>query len=163
MTTDLPTFLLARLAEDEAVARAAVGKYRSESWHLGRYDETVLCFPPSSPEKVAWNLEHNGPERAAEHAEWGGFVTDDQTAPHIARHDPARVLAEVAAKRAIVASLDLTPCPCQTSSRCVIHDSSAGPPEFARERYVDFVTEVALRHLASVYTDHPDYDERWRP
>ena len=71
---------------------------------------------------------------------------------HIARHDPARVLRDVAAKRAILemhtwtASLDgcwscsgdhgadPTPAPCGT-----------------------------LRHLAAVYAVHPDYNTKWAP
>ncbi|MER7331692.1 MULTISPECIES: DUF6221 family protein [unclassified Micromonospora] len=71
-------------------------------------------------------------------------------------------LAELDAKRRILAALDLTPCPCARSQRCVIHDSSAGPPEFAVERYVDPVTEMILSAMALPYDDKPGYQERWR-
>jgi hypothetical protein len=135
----LTEFLLARIAEDEAMARAAVGEHRSEAWHLGDYDETVLCFPPSSAEKIAWNLENFGPERAAEHERWGGFTTDPDTAPHIVRHDPARTLAECEAKWAIVAAAE----------------------EFGMWR--GGMADVVLCELATVYADHPDYQNEWLP
>lgn len=60
---------------------------------------------------------------------------------HVLRHDPARVLAEVEAKRRIV---DL----CDTET-----PETGGLPLAIR----------TLRLLALPYADHPDYDEAWRP
>lgn len=60
---------------------------------------------------------------------------DPDNAAHIARHDPARVLREVAAKRAIV------------------------------ERYAkapDWAGGEDVRLLAAVWSDHPDYRQEWR-
>lgn len=66
----------------------------------------------------------------------------------IARHDPARVLRDVAAKRAIVDDLAQS-------------DSSAQrtgiPP------YLYGGLHLALRLLASAYADRPGYREAWRP
>jgi hypothetical protein len=71
---------------------------------------------------------------------------------HIARHDPARVLREVAAKRAILAG----------------HSTVTGwnwPDQSDGSVQMDYVEALrrTLRHLAAVYSDHPDYDEAWRP
>jgi hypothetical protein len=63
-------------------------------------------------------------------------------AAHIARHDPARVLREVAAGRATLGSLQE-------------HDECLG-----RGCRLAFLAEV--RRRAMVYGDHPDYDEAWR-
>jgi hypothetical protein len=60
-----------------------------------------------------------------------------RTADHIARHDPARVLREVEAMRGIL--------------------------EAHRRVPTDSGLAVAVHHLATVYADHPDYDEAWRP
>jgi hypothetical protein len=85
-----------------------------------------------------------------------GFViaeaSSDFTAHHIARHDPARVLREVAAKRAILAG----------------HSTVTGwnwPDQSDGSVQMDYVEALrrTLRHLAAVYSDHPDYDEAWRP
>jgi hypothetical protein len=62
----LTEFLLTRIAEDEAVARAA---------------------------EQTWDSDRDG-------GWWVGCDPDTQA--HIARHDPARVLTECEAKRAIV-------------------------------------------------------------
>lgn len=61
-------------------------------------------------------------------------VVSEEGMAHLMRHDPARVLADVAAKRAIV-------------------DDYAEVPSTARLR--------PLRWLAEVWRDHPDYDAEW--
>lgn len=115
----LAAFLLARIEEDEADAEAAHGF----DWHV----HTGLSG------HVTTSI---GSDAA---------VCATRTAEHIARHDPARVLAECAAKRAIVESLD------------------------SHERYPDaYPGMVALadwhvRVLAAVHADHPDYRPEWRP
>jgi hypothetical protein len=63
---------------------------------------------------------------------------------HIARHDPARVLAEVAAKRQIVELHFL-----RSSGRLCNEDDDLWPCE-------------TLRLLARPYVDHPDYRHEWR-
>lgn len=60
---------------------------------------------------------------------------------HIIRHDPARVLAEIEAKRALVDEFE----------RC-------GPNT---EGYSGLRFAVAV--IATVYADHPDYREEWKP
>lgn len=60
---------------------------------------------------------------------------------HIANWHPARVLAECEAKRRIVE----------------MHQRWDGDPNDYGQ------TEHVLRFLALPYSDHPDYDEAWRP
>ena len=63
---------------------------------------------------------------------------------HIARHDPARILREVAAKRALMAS----------------HDIGHDPCEAHGAMYESVPCDVIL-HLAAVYSSHPDYQQEW--
>ena len=84
-------FLLARIAEDEAGARAVVG------------------------DRNAWDTP-----------EWDA-----------SRWSPWRVLDECEAKRRIV------------------DDVQCG--------WFDTDLAGACKHLAAVYSDHPDYDEEWKP
>lgn len=57
--------------------------------------------------------------------------------------DPARVLAECEAKRRIVEGL-------RGIAENTVSLSDSSP-------------HAVLRHLASVYADHPDYRDEWRP
>jgi hypothetical protein len=59
---------------------------------------------------------------------------------HVLRWSPARVLAECEAKRRIV---------------------EGEPARIANDRHSQW--ERTLRDLAAVYSDHPGYDEEWRP
>jgi hypothetical protein len=117
---DLVSFLAARLDEDEAAALACqtpgpwvAATHPSVSWIVTGADGDCVVSNEGSPT----------PEEAA----------------HIARHDPARVLREVAAKRAIVASYE-----------------DAATHEFAG-------LQVAVGHLAAAYGEHPDYRPEWAP
>lgn len=61
-----------------------------------------------------------------------------------------RRLADIAAKRAIVAKY----------TDCVRFEDETGEPTFGASAAT---LQDVLRHLASVYSDHPDYREEWRP
>ena len=65
-------------------------------------------------------------------------------------YHPARVLAECAAKRAIVDDL----------SRFLANADAAG----ARSDHPTLMAgiELQLRHLAAPYANHPDYDPAWK-
>lgn len=75
---------------------------------------------------------------------------------HSRRHGPARVLREVAAKRELLElHYDGNPGPgdvhyCGTCHDYYKHDAEDWPCE-------------TVRVLASAYSDHPDFDEEWRP
>lgn len=112
---DLIEFLTARLDEDEAVARAAVGVADEPGYLLGR--EVIVPFP-----------DH---------------VTAGLMADRFA--SPARVLQEVAAKRALLAD--------------------HGGPDPEHIYCCTCADEVypcpPVRYVASVYADHDDYDPAW--
>jgi hypothetical protein len=121
-TLTLTDFLLARFAEDEAVARAASG----DRW------DRLSDGDPKFRKVVAWGLTPIGAMNA------------EQDADHIARHDPARALAEVETKRRTLALLD------EVGER--------GIP-----RLTIYTRDLLPRLLALPYASHPDYDESWRP
>ncbi|MFE9337788.1 DUF6221 family protein [Streptomyces sp. NPDC007063] len=119
--SDLVAFLRARLDEDETMARKAASR---------------------QPRSAAWTHEPDGKVRAGDGTPVAKHAWADEGA-HITRHDPARVLAEVDARRRILRwHLDEECC-----SVCL--DDVEGCPLF--------------RALALPYADHPDYREEWRP
>ena len=143
-TTTLTDFLLARIAEDEAVARdAGSGAW---SWDHGAGD---MCNEVDCPYGQLMQVKADG--RLYELMSVHGYDVHEgwQGAAHIARHDPTRVLAECAAKRRIVQSRPAigTPGP----AIHVVHE------EVARQR------EYVFQLLALPYADHPDYDASWSP
>lgn len=123
---ELVDFLRARLDEDETVAREAGG----ESWPM--------------PERVGYeNLE----SVSGEVVMYGDSWRDDM-GPHIARHDPARVLADVEAKRRIVDRYAKI---------------AAGNGETTELAFHEQGLFEAVLYLASAYAYHPDYSEEWKP
>jgi hypothetical protein len=117
----LVEFLQARLAEDELTALAAV----DDSPH--------------------WRASYDYRDVKDEHGHY--VVQADprypslEQAAHIARHSPARVLADVEAKRAVIADY--------------LRLDAAGEL-LARGRVEDI-----LRSLCSVFSEHPDYNTSW--
>jgi Family of unknown function (DUF6221) len=130
---DITAFLGARLDEDERAAKAACLQRRSLAWSV-------------DPEEWAAGVgvkDGEGKSVAVAHGTY--------RAEHIARHDPARVLADVAAKRAIVALHDDE----GGAHECVGHDSAWGT-------VTDYERDCrTLRLLAAPYADHPDFDPAW--
>ena len=133
---DVIAFIEARLDEDEATAKAAASVAGPDWW----FDlaDSYLKSPPGS--FVADTM--NAP---------GG---DEAIGPFFARHDPARVLREVEAKRAILAE----------------HGPADGGRDAGRCRVCTAITHTGMGHadarrfrapcptllfLAAVYSDHP--------
>lgn len=88
MSADLAEFLLARIAEDEAVARAAITRTSDGEharWVATEDGDSVYL-------DILGATVATGP--------YGGGIGDE--AHHIGRWDPARVLAECEARRRIV-------------------------------------------------------------
>lgn len=144
--TDIAQFLAARLAEDENCARLVLSDYGGHvpNWQV----------PSTGVLVVGEDLHPLG---------------DGPLVEHIARHDPARVLAEVAAKRAIVAMHE-------QAEKLVWDPRPAGTPvrEPRREpagycstcQVEDGVIHGTwpcdtLKHLATVYSEHPDFNPAW--
>jgi len=139
--SDLVAFLRARLAEDEQTARAA----------------------PAGPwtyERVFSDLSGavmDGPLISGEHTD--GYI-DPESAAHIARHDPARVLAEVDAKRRIIDQHVAAVLP-GGQVPDVIYCPTCNGPDWDMYPMPDGCT--TLRLLALPYAGHEDYREEWRP
>ncbi|MFD5217476.1 DUF6221 family protein [Streptomyces tendae] len=118
---DLVQWLRAQLADDERIARAAHAPNWSTDGRRGL---------------------HYGVED-----EW---ITDALTtadADHMARHDPARVLREIDAKRQVIAEHD-------------VYGRKLG--ERMDCQSLDFPCRT-LRLLALPYADRPGYRPDWRP
>jgi hypothetical protein len=162
-TPELPAFLLARIAEDEATARAAT----PPPWTVEKFDdERGACWGINGPlldgenypEEVVgvdFDRRYNYP--------MGGCSTAD-TAAHIARWDPARVLAEATTERAIVAEhASVTP-PNSEKTYCRICVAPNGWGTWGSFRGsppgVHYPC-LTLRLLAIPYAEHPDYRKEW--
>jgi Family of unknown function (DUF6221) len=114
---DLLAFLRERLDEDEQVAQAALD-----------IDARVFA-PPEFTVTYQW-------ARMTRHQSGGRGTGFEPGAP-----SPARVLADVAAHRAIVDWID---------------------GELADDATQQMPWDLAC-HLAAVHADHPDFREEWRP
>lgn len=150
---DLITWLRAQLDEDERIARAAA--QHGATWRAGE--------PGIYPSNTA---THPGPIITGT---WGDL--DDDYAQHIARHDPARVLAEVEAKRQIIdAYLPPGESP-HPGLPCVNYE---GQDPAQRDEYSSCSRHIAamehritkdhvLRLLALPYADRDGYLDEWAP
>lgn len=75
---------------------------------------------------------------------------------HIARHDPARVLADIAAKRAIVAW-------CSERDKVQINAGDPSDPQnYIEGEYSHGPDSVVLRLLVQPFAEHADFDPAWR-
>ncbi|MET9728696.1 DUF6221 family protein [Streptomyces zaomyceticus] len=142
---DLIAFLRARLDEDDQTARAA-GAELGPDW---LYDA----------ERGWVRAAREGDGIATGHQEF----LDSEHGHHIARHDPARVLAEVDAKRQMVALHG--PVILRAGGGAAHFDTtrvcrSCEPPKQFPETAWPCPT---LRLVALPYADHPDYQDAWRP
>jgi hypothetical protein len=158
--SDLTEFILARIADDEAVARAATpGPWAwqppsKDSWPQG--DESLVApgdeWQPDSyfGGCTEFLREFHGTRELEDGSHlhrttrtvvsgWGydasGTDADDEDRAHIARHDPTRVLAQCAAYRLIVA---------EHTGYGEDHSDTSHPCD-------------TLRALASIWSSHPDY------
>jgi hypothetical protein len=135
----LVEFLRARLDEDEAAAKAA---------HPGpwTYETEVGGFGPVGWVRVPLPMHKGAYTGLTRFTPLG--TQDAETCAHIARHDPARVLREVDAKRALLAGHEGV-------HRC----------DWGEHRGPDMLGGwcKTVCTLAAVYSDHPDYQESWKP
>jgi hypothetical protein len=156
-------FLLARIAEHEAFALAAraLQDHALDRWWV------------------------DGPAEVS--GKWWVYATGEKfhhqaMAEHVARHDPNRVLAECEAKRQIVdLHYPLIECvewfdapgigEAPVCPSCRPKDPSVWNPPMGQagirpEGFVPTYTLApcpTLRALASMYADHPDYQDEWKP
>ena len=138
-------FLLERIAEDEAAATAA------GNLQFWRYDN----------EPLGWSLENDGGERIL--TVDPGTIAVGNYWNHAARHLPARVLAECAAKRAIVEryleNLDRVMAYRNPRWRDAMNDSDRFEHRLQEARCATSLEDCWS--LASTYAEHPDYQQEW--
>lgn len=153
--SDLVEFLEARLAEDEAVAREAITPDRP-----GTHWEWESTADDDDPESPRWlRTVEEFPTKSGV-GDLPGFPLYGCTADpspamnHIARQDPARILREVAAKRAVMIAAD----DATSYDMTVESDRGVGSRNMIEDPYVG---DVILRALASAYSDHPDFNPDW--
>ncbi|MFE2911260.1 DUF6221 family protein [Kitasatospora indigofera] len=138
MTADLAGFLRARLDDTAAKAQAAI-RDGAARWH------TEL------------DRVHDGYAVADEQ---GRPVVHDEGSPsigqaaHIAEHDPARVLAEVDAKRRILKAHPYRRAPGWDRPGHIGYECRQCATEYEC---------ATLRLLALPYAAHPDYRPEWAP
>lgn len=131
----LSEFLLARIAEDEQGARDAAADQgtwvtNTPKYHSGYVDAGKLSIVV---------------DRGSEDRE---IPAAEVKAAHIARWDPARVLAECEAKRKAVAEYG-----------AVVESGGADPDNC--DSCIQSTARAMLRALAEVYREHPDYRPEW--
>jgi hypothetical protein len=166
MASDLVAFLAARLDEDEAAAREATAgpwEWEQEIKDPAEWGDDGLHLVSKA---VTWmDSGGGGPHPTVVLSGWGhdawGLNVEDGDKAHIARHDPARVLRDVAAKRAILAEYK--------ESLQFPYDLPEGiadgrdDDERERDAYLIDLLDGVVRHLAAVYSGHPGYREEWKP
>ena len=138
----LTKFLLARIAEDEVDARRAFGldlaaRLKDQAERVAHQHGSAT--PPDEP-------------NAADRLWW----TTQDVVQWLAPYGPARVLAEYEAKRRIVTEW------LEGVNRLDEH----GRPTHMFDPFLSALLkshERWLRLLASIYADHPDYREEWKP
>lgn len=147
MSAGLVEFLRAQLAKDEQLAREAQ-EQTAARWRA--YFKQVIA--PGSRFEVEF-ADTNSSEAAA----------------HFARHDPARVLAEVASKRRIVTDYSET---VRIRDEAAARIRDAGGPASAAPEDLDTwdraqreasTLEGPVKELALPYATEPGYREEWRP
>lgn len=155
-TPDIVAFLRARLAEDEAAAKAA---------HPGPWsaDATQVTAPSADGFHI--------PDSIADGTLYGDMhePMNEADAAHIARHDPARVLTEVEAKRQIL-ELHVIEVQHRDTPPFDPHTGERLPDEYEVScSLCGWVTEdptaacPTLHLLALPYATHLEYRPEWRP
>lgn len=172
--TTLTEFLEARIAEDEAAARATLidvdgsGEWRADERPVALTVDLYRVRDINARPVVEAVKSLYGDEGPAEPL----YVDGEAIAAHVARHDPVRVLSEVTAKRALLEDINAEKhlvvdgdpyftCNAATEER-------DGGESWAREKWGtacgcgrDDRVERRLKLLAAPYSDHPDYREEW--
>jgi hypothetical protein len=144
---ELVEFLTARLDEDEATARYCAAGFGAR-WHIVENGQDII-----EDETGSEVLHYDG-------------LRNPSDAAHIARHDPARVLAEVDAKRRILEALEDERQRKDIYNRdyplgLLTTEGDLRARTSANARWAGL--EVAVRLLTAVYVDHPDYPDEWKP
>ncbi|MFE0470444.1 DUF6221 family protein [Streptomyces sp. NPDC058947] len=137
---DLVRWLGEQLDEDERMAKATTERQPYDEWDaVGAGDDDDAA------------RSHWGVVRIARMAQ---SPAARSLAVHIARHDPARVLREIDAKRQLLDLHEPGEMEYVDGDVCMACDVRGGEP---------FYPCKTLRLLALPYADRPGYREEWRP
>lgn len=104
--------------------------------------------------------EDEGAARMAD--EWDLDCEFESSQRHYRRWDPARVLAECEAKRALIEYAFENAQSIDNEWGCCHKADQIRSGDVPDSCYGPGVAGMILGPLASVYADHPDYDEEWR-
>jgi hypothetical protein len=131
VSEDLIDWLRRMIDEDERAARATVpGPWRVSGLDVHAEDLVVME-----------NFDEPGP--------WLRALPE-----HIARHDPARVLREVEARRRLIDQYEAMRAGAEAAAGTIL----AGAAKVRLGAY-----EMAVKIMAMPYSDRPGYREEWRP
>lgn len=137
--TDIVEFLTARLDEDEVAAKAATpGPWKTDDPLMSDHVGSVVLKDYVASCSVRSGYRENSIQDAA----------------HIARHDPARVLREVAARRRV---MERHTAGWKKTGACL--GCNYGPQEDEFTEDIEKCPELC--DMASVYDEHPDYKQSW--
>lgn len=134
-------FLRARFDEDDRAARAA----GAEPWN-------AMTEETPDGENIYYTIETRTPPRAVVES-LGTGPDAEARIDHMARHHPDRVLRQTTALRAVVGLHERLGGP---APFCITCDAPEGIP--GRPDGCD-----TLRHLATIWSTHPDYRQEWAP
>lgn len=158
----LTDFLRARLDERDARARAAIDPARPGThWQWVRSTDDVMVAQPAwqdmpvSLRTVEEYLTTSGVGDLPAFVLNGVEVDDPRALPHIAINDPAYVLADVDAKRRLIAEYE--------AAEARVHDDDQRPEGQEWNLGRRQALWQALRLLALPDASHPDYRSEWAP
>lgn len=137
--SDLVEFLRAQLAEDERVAKAATSAIKIDEW------DAIGPEGDDDAATMSWLVLRV--------CGMGGYVGSREVMQHVALWDPARVLAEVKAKRAMVKAHDQ----CGPDSGICAESGRGGAGPDCDQRGCGTLMIIALP-----YADRDGWDEAWR-
>jgi len=156
--SDIVAFVSARLDEDQADALAAqkadptpwTAQVSTDGpWPTDHDMRSGAGLVVSASDVGLWDCEGSNT-----------LCMAGPTSQHIARHDPARVLREVAAKRTLMDyAFALMAAANREYGEC-FHDKVQVAAGLCPESNPD--EDEILHMLASIYAEHPGYDPAWR-
>lgn len=139
MTDALIEFLRARLDEDEQAARAT-------AWSPNTMTHNPWEARRPRDDDEGWTVWSQGRFLMFSNLE-------EADAVHIGRHDPAQTLADLRAKRQVLADADR-----------FVAEFEAGPDPYGSvARRAWRWRDTLHRNMAGAYRDHPDYRSEWVP
>lgn len=154
---ELADFLLARFAEEEATARETAEKWGRDWRYREDWSTGVIAGTGEETRSMtrANAIGRNGLAVAHSSQAWDACM-----ARHVATFDPARVLADIAAKRAIVNAW------AGAAEAVALTGGEEPDPDDAQAVYLNGLADglrTACLRLALPYAGHEDYREEWRP